>query len=710
MHNCNNGAPMNRHTNAFVDLHGIPYLLAEYMDKRSIMQLDRSLIRSEINVDTSECMRAVVNISVDDIGLRASDGLPAVWGNNRKQMELLKMIENRAPQLDHVLDVMRRGIVIRVNYALENASTGITIRTMSEDFRILNRGYYMDINPRNVNDNAIIINFAEKMMSTITEFTHGRERMQFRINSIEMFYEVLPRVFKRPGSCHNVCSPGIPVLPTCYGQEEDFYNHHHVLQSHHILGDPSCGGCDDFGYGHEHPMAINPPGWTNFNRFYHFDHDAHDAVLHTQEIDDPRTQSALMPCGTVRVNRVFVVNPGHHIVFNFSIWKNDLTIVNDCKPIAKALNVYTGSSGNCDCNDHYNPLPYPPVPGCGEINPDNETLIRMLHNNMETINRQSFIINQMHEEMDYIRSKLENMDGCHHDCGCNTPTENGNAMVSGVMYKTLQDAIAAVESGDATGEITLMNNVEEELVITGDVTINLNGCVISVPISISNGRYHHTILVDGGNLTINGDGEVRNGNSQGYCIMNAGINDTWIAGGKTSTGMGIGTVTLNGGTYIHTGTKKETQAYVIVNRGSRMTINDGVKVDTMYDGSSLITNGYQKDPTCSPIMTINGGTFRGGRHTINNDHGGRMIIKDGVFRMGTPWVDQDFQTGPKNVLRNEEDSTAQITGGKFSGNIENTNETDGSLVITGGTFSVSVTKFVPDGYIQLNNGVVMKRD
>ena len=55
------------HVNGFVDLNGVPYLLGEYLDKRTFQQVDRSVIKSEINVDLSEAMRAVIDINVDDI-------------------------------------------------------------------------------------------------------------------------------------------------------------------------------------------------------------------------------------------------------------------------------------------------------------------------------------------------------------------------------------------------------------------------------------------------------------------------------------------------------------------------------------------------------------------------------------------------------------------------------------------------------------------
>ena len=123
-HMCHEGSVMPpAHTNAFIDLNGIPYLLGEYLDRRNFLQMDRSLIRSEVSVDVNEAMRAIVNISVDQIGKR-SDGLPEVTGNTTKLKQLIQMIHDNNPRLDHQFDVIRPGLVVRVNYQLENQRTG----------------------------------------------------------------------------------------------------------------------------------------------------------------------------------------------------------------------------------------------------------------------------------------------------------------------------------------------------------------------------------------------------------------------------------------------------------------------------------------------------------------------------------------------------------------------------------------------------------
>lgn len=393
------------HTNAFIDLNGVPYVLAEYLDRWNFQQIDRSLIKSEINVDQSESMRAIVDISVDDIGKRASDGLPAIVGNRTKQKELLKMVADNAERFDRQLDVLKRGIILRVNYQLENQSNGQVIRSMCEDLRINDRCYFMDINPRNVDDNAIIVNFSDCMVSTINEFTHGSTRMVIRVTRVQMFYECVKKDPKMPRIKQSMINRGYPnYLPTSYGTEEDMYQYHNNMQNRHFLGHYNGNGmgwceCDD-------PGMISPPVWTSFNRFYHFDNYGNDIIFHPQEINDPMCKTILLGAGTINVNRAFVINPGHRIIFKFSIWKNDVTVVSNTRGIARALKVpmeeqyheHHHHHDNNHCHNHHDP-----------IEPDKETLIRLYHELQHTNDRQNAAINSILDRIDMLSDQIENL-------------------------------------------------------------------------------------------------------------------------------------------------------------------------------------------------------------------------------------------------------------------------------------------------------------
>jgi hypothetical protein len=169
------------------------------------------------------------------------------------------------------------------------------------------------------------------------------------------------------------------------------YDYHMKMQSHQIIA--SAESTSGNGYT-DKSNAIIPP-WSAFNRFYHFSDDASDIILHDQEIYDPMNNAVLIPCGNVRINRTFIINPGHRIIFKFSIWKNDLTIVNDTSDVAQALQV--------------------PVLGSLNSNPDNkelDMLSSVIENLQNTINQQNELIANLNKTIEDLRAQLE--DTHHH--------------------------------------------------------------------------------------------------------------------------------------------------------------------------------------------------------------------------------------------------------------------------------------------------------
>lgn len=473
MERCENHA--SRHTNLFVTLSGIPYVLAEYIDKNVLAPIDRSYIKSDVSIDQSESMRAVIDISIDDIGKRASDGLPAIVGNVTKYKKLLNMIKQNSALLDHEIDTMRRGIIVRVNYQLESSLTGNVIKSMTEDIKILDRNYFLDINPRDVDDAGIVVNFSHSTVSTINQFTHGRDKMMFRITSVNLFYEAMKRVPKMSHIKNSMSTFPDRRLPDVYCTEQDYYYYHDQMQNHHIMG------CDH-DYMNESIDHITPPSWSLFNRFYHFDNKGKDIVLHTQEINDPMSVVALVPCGTARVNKTFMINPGHRIIFKFSIWKNDVTLVNDSTMVAKVLKApfLDGCFPSCDehvCehdNHHHNDHSH-------HIDLDYEKLMRTLEGIRKSDIQQNHMINQMadciKELQDIVRSLIpkdptiedpdvppivvdpSDPDGDNTSCGCNCG--NSHEEIDKTL-EDLQNQISDIKYDDAPIPNEMLKDMVDE--------------------------------------------------------------------------------------------------------------------------------------------------------------------------------------------------------------------------------------------------------
>lgn len=304
------------------------------------------------------------------------------------------------------------------------------------------------------------------------------------------------------------------------------------------------------------------------------------------------------------------------------------------------------------------------------------------------------------------------------------------AMAEGATEVTTQEALKnAVAAG---GEVTLGADINASITIPAGttVTLNLNGK------TLTNEAGSDTICVKmGGTLIINGTGTVDNVSHGCAAIFNNG------------------TVTLNGGTYTRsaekgTGKDGENSAngnswYTICNHGI-MTVYAGVTVENKGTFSSLFENGYQSytgstgersnyvDGTnqAAPSLTINGGTFKGGKITIKNDDGGTLVINDGMFTNNgnrtvfnankatinggefncpTTYFGNGIAVDTAHFDGGNNAGTLEISGGAFNGRITKDNNSDVS--ITGGTFTdkESAEKYLANGKELDSNGKVVNK-
>ena len=259
------------------------------------------------------------------------------------------------------------------------------------------------------------------------------------------------------------------------------------------------------------------------------------------------------------------------------------------------------------------------------------------------------------------------------------PNEGTVAMIGAKEYPTLTAAINEANTGDT---VKLVNNVTENVTIPAakTITLDLNGMTLT---NVDD----HTIL-NNGNLTIMGTGRVDNISHAKGALYNKG------------------TVVINGGTFdrsrengMNKGESGQNSWYTIKNVGT-MTINDGATVQTAGNNaalgkfSSLVSNGYfnandynTNKGLDQPILTIDGGTFRGGLNTIKNDDRARLTINGGTFS-------NYYQA----VVQNH--NIAEITGGTFTAASDANTETYGiyncgcgagidlgTLTVSGGTFT-----------------------
>ena len=261
----------------------------------------------------------------------------------------------------------------------------------------------------------------------------------------------------------------------------------------------------------------------------------------------------------------------------------------------------------------------------------------------------------------------------------NVYSTNNKLSITGGAFTDIANAVKYA-ADNAT--IKLAGNVTQDVTIPNGktLTLDLNGKTLT---NVDD----HTIL-NNGNLTITGTGTVDNIShakgalyNKGTVVINGGTFDRSKENGKTSNDSG------------------SNSWYTIKNVGS-MTIHDGATVQTAGNNaalgkfSSLVSNGYfnandynTNKGLDQPILTIDGGTFRGGLNTIKNDDRAKLTINGGTFS-------NYYQA----VVQNH--NIAEITGGTFTAASDANAKTYGiyncgcdaeidlgTLTVSGGTFT-----------------------
>lgn len=334
------------HSNEFIVLHGIPYLVGEYVDRSSFQHIDPIEIGSGIFVDQTP-MRTVVDIQVNDIDRNASDGRLSTISNSSLLSNMIDIIKNDWKQRGSHLGMLRRGIVARVYYQIENARTGVILRTMIEDLRIDDRNYFVYVNPADINETSLIVNFTDVKLTAVNQFTTGRDRMVLRITDMDLFYESVQHDPIEPRSRPVPRPDQWPMIPY-HGPESEEYYYHKRMQYRHDLNDWRLD-----------PGRVPPDTWRMFNRFYHYDEERSFFQVHFGEVYDRRVRVIPMACGKIHINRVVMVQPGTQLVFKLSIWKNDCIIASNCALIADALGIDRTIPINYKPYDTYPLIPAP---------------------------------------------------------------------------------------------------------------------------------------------------------------------------------------------------------------------------------------------------------------------------------------------------------------------------------------------------------------
>lgn len=249
------------------------------------------------------------------------------------------------------------------------------------------------------------------------------------------------------------------------------------------------------------------------------------------------------------------------------------------------------------------------------------------------------------------------------------------AQVGNNQYTSVQAAINAVKSGSVSGDIVLIADVTESVKFeAGTYTLNLNNK------TLTGGATDAIYVANSATLTVKGSGTVKAG-AKGYAAV-----------------FNNGTTVLAGGLYTRS---SGANWYTIVNHGVKMTIEEGVTVDTQTDEtSSLVENGYSSysgsnervnyvpnTNVAAPKMIINGGAFSAaGYNAVKNDEGGVLEIHGGTFTSkradGAVILNWNYAEISGGTFTATQNNTAVLANGTWGDNAK------GEATITGGTFIV----------------------
>lgn len=197
-------------------------------------------------------------------------------------------------------------------------------------------------------------------------------------------------------------------------------------------------------------------------------------------------------------------------------------------------------------------------------------------------------------------------------------TEGDPVKAGDVEYATVSAALNAAE--DAEVEINIIADLKEDVVIPQGKTVKLN---IAADVTLTN--QSEATITNNGTLTVTGEGTVDNITHGKAAILNKG----------TATLQGCTfTRSLEAGTLKGDGSKDTVSggnSYYTIRNEAALTIDAPTVVTTrLKDGdtktgmhSSLIST-YSANPAS---LTINGGTFTGGKFAVKNDGEGEQRQK-----------------------------------------------------------------------------------
>ena len=250
--------------------------------------------------------------------------------------------------------------------------------------------------------------------------------------------------------------------------------------------------------------------------------------------------------------------------------------------------------------------------------------------------------------------------------------EFGIAKINDVVYKTLKEAITAANEGDT---VTLINDVQENIVIDKNITLDLGGKTITN----TNASGEATILINKDVSVTVKNGSVVGGTNSYYNIKNDGtatFDDVNATAGNVDSSMfdNWGSLTINSGNYIGGLNVIKSE------EGSKLEINGGY-----FELQKYLPYKYTGVILSSGITTINNGKF------VNNASGKWCYAKVIVANMMDGY-DSHVTINDGTFVDNNKSTSASILHGI-------TPATSANFTVRGGKYNKKISEgFLETGF------------
>lgn len=342
---------------------------------------------------------------------------------------------------------------------------------------------------------------------------------------------------------------------------------------------------------------------------------------------------------------------------------------------------------------------------------------------------------------------VENEDGTWGVKEDDTTTDTGVAQIGDKTYATLEQAFDVVTGSEPT-TIKLIADTQIsstiEILEGKNITLDLNGCAVTVPAAGSDGRSLYAIS-NNGTLTICDNSTEQDGSITARGIQNIGngiltINSGTFVSCDANGGAAVwneATAYINGGTFktMYVGSASDNYGpgclnnsgtavitagtFESVNKRTYAVISTGTITITPAEGKEVIVSGAHGGLAVdSGVAVVNGGSFSSTEYYglyVSNDGQGEDPMQAAVTVNGGTFTGANYSVWIGSDYNNPVNSTIAIHNGIFMKPLNaQSNTREGAVQVYGGTFYQEVPpEYCAEGFVPQKNadgtwGVVKK--